>query len=230
MMELKQRAYEANIELWKRGLVIYTWGNVSEIDRARGLVAIKPSGVPYERMTAEDIVIVELESGCNLENRLRPSSDTPTHLALYRAFPDIRGITHTHSRCACAWAQAGMPIPCYGTTHADYFYGEIPVTRDLLPEEIKTEYEHNTGLVIVETMKEKSPLAMPAVLVKNHGPFTWGKSGLESVENAVVLEEVAHMALLTYGLRGAFQPATGDLLDKHFFRKHGINAYYGQEK
>ena len=229
MKELKQRAYEANIELWKRGLVIYTWGNVSEIDRARGLVAIKPSGVPYESMTVDDIAVVELTSGRNLD-RLRPSSDTPTHLALYRAFPDIGGITHTHSRNACAWAQAGMPVPCYGTTHADYFYGEIPITRDLLPEEINTDYERNTGLVIVETMKNRPPLTMSAVLVKSHGPFAWGKDGLESVENAVVLEEVANMALLTYGLNGASRPASGDLIDKHFFRKHGITAYYGQKK
>jgi len=230
MRELKRRAFEANIELWKCGLVILTWGNVSEVDRARGLVAIKPSGVPYEKMTADDIVVLDLESGRNVEGDLHPSSDTPTHLALYRSFPEIGGITHTHSRNACAWAQAGMPIPCFGTTHADYFYGEVPCTRDLLQEEVKEEYEWNTGLVIVETMKSRCPLAMPAVLVKNHGPFAWGEDGHKSVENAMVLEEVAHMALLSYGLRGGLQAAPGDLIDKHFFRKHGTNAYYGQKK
>lgn len=230
MRELKQKAYEANIELWKRGLVIYTWGNVSEIDRARGLVAIKPSGVAYEQMTAEDIVVVDLETGKNVDGTLNPSSDTPTHLALYRHFPDIGGVTHTHSRCACAWAQAGLPIPCFGTTHADSFHGEIPCTRDLLQSEILTEYEWNTGLVIVEAMRGRPALSMPASLVKNHGPFTWGKDGLASVENAVILEEVAHMALLTRGLAGDLRSAPADLIDKHFFRKHGTNAYYGQKK
>jgi len=230
MKELKQRAFEANIELWKRGLVIYTWGNVSEIDRARGLVAIKPSGVPYEQMTADDIVVVDLETGRVMDETLRPSSDTPTHLALYRAFPDIGGITHTHSRVATAWAQAGMPIPCLGTTHADYFHGEIPITRGLRAEEITKDYEHHTGLVIAETIDKLPPLSMSAVLVKNHGPFTWGRNGMESVENAVVLEEVAHMALLTNSVNNARQPAPDDLIDKHFFRKHGINAYYGQKK
>lgn len=230
MRELKQRVYEANMELWKSGLVIYTWGNVSEIDRSRGLVAIKPSGVSYDKMIADDIVVLDLESGKNVEGTLRPSSDTPTHLALYRSFSDIGGVTHTHSRYACAWAQAGLPIPCFGTTHADSFYGEIPCTRDLLQEEVKNEYEWNTGLVIVETMKSTPPLTMPAVLVKNHGPFTWGKGGLESVENAVVLEEVAHMALLSYELNRNIQAAPSELIDKHFFRKHGTNAYYGQKK
>lgn len=230
MRHLKQRVYEANIALWKRGLVLYTWGNVSEIDRSRGLVAIKPSGVPYETMTAEDIVILELESGNQVEGLLRPSSDTPTHLALYRAFDEMGGITHTHSKHACAWAQAGMSIPCFGTTHADYFYREVPCTRDLTQEEIKTDYEYNTGLVIVEAMKERNPMYTPAVLVKNHGPFTWGRTSLQSVENAVVLEEVAQMALMTYALSGNLQAAPNELQDKHFFRKHGINAYYGQKK
>lgn len=193
---LKQQIYEANMELPRRGLVTYTWGNVSGIDRESGLFVIKPSGVDYEKMKPEDMVVMDLE-GNQIEGSMRPSSDTPTHLELYKAFPQIGGIVHTHSVYATAWAQAGRGIPCYGTTHADYFYGEIPCARNLTAEEIEEGYEKNTGLVIVETFKGRNPMYVPGVLCKNHGPFTWGKDGAEAVHNAVVLEEIAKMNLFT---------------------------------
>ncbi len=229
MKALMQRAFEANMELWKHRLVIYTWGNVSEIDRKRGLVAIKPSGVAYESLRVGDIVVLELESGRQVSGSLRPSSDTSTHLALYRAFPAIGGVTHTHSRHATAWAQAGKALACYGTTHADYFYKDIPCTRGLTEEEVERAYEEETGTVIVEAFAKRDPMGTPGVLVKNHGPFTWGKDGMRSVENAVVLEEVAAMAALMLGISQNAQEAPKHLMDKHYFRKHGEKAYYGQD-
>lgn len=227
--ELKKKVLEANLLLPKYGLVTFTWGNVSEIDRESGLIAIKPSGVDYDRMQADDIVIIDLE-GKVVEGRLRPSSDAPTHVVLYRAFPEIGGIVHTHSTNATSWAQAGLGIPCYGTTHADYFYGEIPCARALTKAEIEDEYERNTGLVIEETfrLRGKDPVAVPGVLCKNHGPFSWGKDSLEAVHNAVVLEEVAKMALMTLQINPEVGPAPQEIQDKHYFRKHGKNAYYGQ--
>ena len=225
---LKQQIYEANMELPRRGLVTYTWGNVSGIDREKGLFVIKPSGVDYEKMRPEDMVVMDLE-GNQVEGSLRPSSDTPTHLELYKAFPEIGGIVHTHSTYATAWAQAGRGIPCYGTTHADYFYGEIPCARNLTAEEIEEGYEKNTGLVIAETFKGRNPRYVPGVLCKNHGPFTWGKDGAEAVHNAVVLEEIARMNLLTEILNPGGDNTTPQCMqDKHFLRKHAPNAYYGQ--
>lgn len=225
---LKQQIYEANMEIPRRGLVTYTWGNVSGIDREKGLFVIKPSGVDYEKMRPEDMVVMDLE-GNQVEGSLRPSSDTPTHLELYKAFPEIGGIVHTHSTYATAWAQAGRGIPCYGTTHADYFYGEIPCARNLTAEEIEEGYEKNTGLVIAETFKGRNPRYVPGVLCKNHGPFTWGKDGAEAVHNAVVLEEIARMNLLTEMLNPGGDNTTPQCMqDKHFLRKHGPNAYYGQ--
>lgn len=225
---LKQQIYEANMELPRRGLVTYTWGNVSGIDREKGLFVIKPSGVDYEKMRPEDMVVMDLE-GNQVEGSLRPSSDTPTHLELYKAFPEIGGIVHTHSTYATAWAQAGRGISCYGTTHADYFYGEIPCARNLTAEEIEEGYEKNTGLVIAETFKGRNPRYVPGVLCKNHGPFTWGKDGAEAVHNAVVLEEIARMNLLTEILNPGGDNTTPQCMqDKHFLRKHGPNAYYGQ--
>ena len=226
---LKQQIYEANMELPKRGLVTYTWGNVSGIDREKGLFAIKPSGVDYDKMRPEDMVVMDLD-GNQVEGNLRPSSDTPTHLELYKAFKEIGGIVHTHSTFATAWAQAGRGIPCYGTTHADYFYGEIPCARNLTPEEIEEGYEKNTGLVIVETFKGRNPVYVPGVLCKNHGPFTWGKDGAEAVHNAVVLEEIAKMNLLTELLNPNGDNHTPQAMEeKHFLRKHGPGAYYGQK-
>ena len=225
--ELKERVLEANLLLPKHGLVTFTWGNVSEIDRASGLVAIKPSGVEYERMKAEDIVIMDLE-GKVVEGKLRPSSDAPTHIELYKAFPEVGGIVHTHSEWATSWAQTGLAIPCYGTTHADYFYGSIPCARALTDEEINGEYEKNTGLVIIETFKGLDPVAVPGVLCKNHGPFAWGKDAHEAVHNAVVLEEVAKMAVHTRDILPDADEAPQALKDKHYFRKHGKDAYYGQ--
>lgn len=225
--ELKQKVYEANMELPKRGLITYTWGNASGIDRESGLFVIKPSGVDYDRLRPEDMVVMNL-SGERVEGRLNPSSDTATHLELYRAYPEIGGVVHTHSTMATSWAQAGRGIPCYGTTHADYFYGEIPCARNLTEEEIEDGYERNTGLVIVETMEGKNPMHVPGILCKNHGPFTWGKDAAEAVHNAVVLEEVAKMAAFTELLNKAVQPAPRCLQDKHFMRKHGPKAYYGQ--
>ena len=227
--ELKKRVYEANMELPKRHLVTYTWGNVSGIDRESGYFVIKPSGVDYETMTPDDMVVMNLD-GERVEGKLRPSSDTPTHLELYKRYQDIGGIVHTHSPEATSWAQAGRSIPLYGTTHADYFYGEIPCARGLTPEEIAGEYEKNTGLVIIETFDERglNPMYTPGVLCTNHGPFTWGKDAAEAVHNAVVLEEVAKMALKTELINPDVKTAPDTIRDKHFFRKHGENAYYGQ--
>lgn len=225
--ELKKAVYEANMLLPKYNLVTFTWGNVSQIDRETGYFAIKPSGVDYDKLTPDDMVIMDLE-GNKIEGRYNPSSDTPTHLELYRAFPKIGGVVHTHSPWATSWAQAGRGIPCYGTTHADYMYGEIPCVRCLTKEEINTAYEKNTGLLIVDLFKDKDYEAVPAVLCKNHGPFAWGKDAHEAVHNAVVLEEVAKMASRCELINPQVKPAPQDLQDKHYFRKHGANAYYGQ--
>ncbi|TFZ49365.1 L-ribulose-5-phosphate 4-epimerase [Serratia proteamaculans] len=228
--QLKQQVLEANLDLPRHNLVTFTWGNVSAVDRERGLVVIKPSGVEYEHMTAEDMVVVSLASGQTLEGSKKPSSDTATHLALYREFAEIGGIVHTHSRHATIWAQAGLDIPAWGTTHADYFYGAIPCTRLMTEDEIAQDYELETGKVIIDTFHRRgiSPNAIPAVLVNSHGPFAWGKDAHSAVHNAVVLEEIAYMGIfsrqLTPGI-GSMQPA---LLDKHYLRKHGKNAYYGQ--
>ena len=226
--ELKKAVYEANMLLPKHNLVTFTWGNVSQIDRETGYFAIKPSGVDYEKLTPDDMVIMDLE-GNKIEGRYNPSSDTPTHLELYRAFPKIGGVVHTHSPWATSWAQAGRGIPCYGTTHADYMYGEIPCVRCLTKEEIDMVYEKNTGLLIVDYFKDKDYEAVPAVLCKNHGPFTWGKDGHEAVHNAVVLEEVAKMAARCEMINPQVKPAPQELQDKHYYRKHGVNAYYGQK-
>ena len=224
--QMKQSVYEANRLLKESGLVVLTWGNVSQIDRETGYIVIKPSGVDYSTMTAEDMVVVDLE-GNVVEGKLKPSSDLPTHIELYKAFPDIGGITHTHSRWATIFSQAGAPIPALGTTHADVFYGEIPVTRKMTPEEIAGQYEKETGKVIVETFSALDPNEIPAVLVNSHGPFIWGKDAMKSVENAITLEEVAMMSYYTLQINGNAQ-IQQELLDKHFLRKHGANAYYGQ--
>ncbi len=226
--ELKQIVYEENLKLVRHGLVVLTWGNVSGIDRERGLVVIKPSGVPYETMAPEHMVVTDLD-GNVVEGSLRPSSDLPTHLYLYKAFPNIGGVVHTHSIHATSWAQAGLSIPAFGTTHADAFYGDVPCTRSLTGEEIKTEYEHNTGKVIAETFCDGAYEAIPGVLVKNHGPFTWGPTPQKAVENAVTLEAVAEMAERTLSLRADAPRVEQTLLDKHYFRKHGKDAYYGQK-
>lgn len=228
---LKIEVYEANMELPVRGLITYTWGNVSGIDRESGYFVIKPSGVDYEVLTPEDMVVVDLEGHC-IEGKYNPSSDTPTHIELYKKYSQIGGIVHTHSPEATSWAQAGRDIPLYGTTHADYFYGPIPCARSLTSEEIQGEYEKNTGLVIIETFEQRNldPMHTPGVLCTNHGPFTWGKDAAEAVHNAVVLEEVARMALRTEVLNPQVSPAPDSIRDKHFFRKHGENAYYGQGK
>ena len=226
--QLKKAVLEANLELPAKGLVTYTWGNVSGIDRDSGLVAIKPSGVEYDTMKAEDIVLIDL-SGNVVEGRLKPSSDAPTHVALYNSFPEIGGVCHTHSRWGTSMAQAGLGIPAYGTTHADYFYGEIPCTRDMTQEEISLAYEANTGAVIVETFKNLNPNFIPGVLVKNHAPFTWGKDAGEAVHNSVVLEEIAMMAIQCKTMNPLIKPMPQTLLDKHFLRKHGSGAYYGQK-
>ena len=227
--ELKKKVYEANILLPKYSLVTFTWGNVSEIDRESGLFVIKPSGVDYDVMTPEDMVVMDL-NGKKIEGEMNPSSDMPTHLELYKAWKDIGGIVHTHSSYATSWAQAGRGIPCYGTTHADYFYGEIPCARCLTKDEIAEAYEENTGHLIVEEFArlKKDPAAVPAVLCKNHGVFTWGKNGLEAVHNAVVTEEVAKMAYRCEVINPQIRPAPQELQDKHYYRKHGANAYYGQ--
>ena len=226
--KLKEQVWKANMELPKHGLVTFTWGNVSGIDREKGLVVIKPSGVEYAGMTAEDMVVVSLADGAVVEGRWKPSSDTPTHLALYRAFPHIGGVVHTHSRWATSWAQAGRGIPAYGTTHGDYFYGQIPCTRKMTPEEIAGEYELETGNVIVETFAGQNADDMPAVLVHSHGPFAWGKDPDNAVHNAVVLEELAFMAFHTEAICPGKETMQPELLDKHYLRKHGKNAYYGQ--
>lgn len=227
--KLKEEVLKANLLLPKYNLVTFTWGNVSGIDREKGLVVIKPSGVEYEELKIDDMVVVDL-LGNIVEGSLRPSSDTPTHIELYKAFPNIKGVVHTHSRMAVSFAEAGLPIRPFGTTHADYFYGEIPCTRSLSEEEIENGYEKNTGLVIKETFLNKDPDAIPGVLVKNHGPFTWGTSPNNAVHNAAVLEEVAYMAYYVMTLNPEIKDVDSYLLDKHYFRKHGKNAYYGQEK
>lgn len=224
--ELKKRVYEANMLLPKYGLVTFTWGNVSEIDRETGYFAIKPSGVDYDKLRPEDMVLVDLE-GNVVEGHYNPSSDTPTHVELYKAFSKIGGIVHTHSSWATSWAQAGRGIPCYGTTHADYLYGTVPCVRNLTREELQA-YEVNTGVLIAQEFQNNDYEAMPAVLCKNHGPFTWGKDGLEAVHNAVVLEEVAKMAARCEMINQEAGPAPQELMDKHYYRKHGENAYYGQ--
>jgi L-ribulose-5-phosphate 4-epimerase len=224
---LKEKVFKANLDLVKHGLVIFTWGNVSGIDREKCLVVIKPSGVSYDKMTPNDMVVVDFDNKI-VEGQLRPSSDTLTHIELYKNFSKIGGIVHTHSTYAVAWAQACKPIPAFGTTHADHFYGEIPCTRNLTKDEVERAYELETGKVIVESFKGIDPLHIPGVLVGNHGPFTWGADPDKAVYNAVVLEEVAKMAMLTSRL-GASQPIQQYLLDKHFNRKHGKNAYYGQK-
>lgn len=225
---LKKRVYEANMELPRYGLVTFTWGNVSEIDRESGYFAIKPSGVEYDKLAPEDMVVMDLE-GNKIEGRYHPSSDTATHIELYKAFSEIGGVVHTHSPWAASWAQAGRGIPCYGTTHADYIYGEVPCARCLEGSEFD-EYEKNTGILIVDTFKDKDYKAVPAVLCKNHGPFAWGKDGLEAVHHAVVLEEVAKMAARCEMIYPQVKPAPQELQDKHYYRKHGANAYYGQGK
>ena len=229
--ELKKAVCEANKELPKYGLVTFTWGNVSAIDRKSGLFVIKPSGVEYDVLTPEDMVVVDLE-GRKVEGRYNPSSDTATHVELYKAFLEIGGIVHTHSSYATSWAQAGRPIPCYGTTHADYIYGEVPCVRCLNADEIAEGYEENTGHLIVKEFQRlcKDPVSVPAVLCKNHGPFTWGKDAKEAVHNAVVLEEVAKMAYRAELINHHVQPAPQELQDKHYYRKHGANAYYGQQE
>lgn len=227
--ELKKQVYEANMLLPKYGLVTFTWGNVSGIDREKGLVVIKPSGIEYEKLTWESMVIVDL-NGNRVEGNYNPSSDTATHVVLYNRFPEIGGIVHTHSEWATSWAQSGRDIPCYGTTHADYIYGEVPCVRNLKRKEIEEAYEKNTGILIADEFErmEKDYLAVPAVLCKNHGPFTWGEDAKEAVHNAVVLEEVAKMAARCEMLNPQNQSAPQELQDKHYYRKHGVNAYYGQ--
>ena len=227
--ELKKKVYEANMLLPKYGLVTFTWGNVSAIDRKSGLFVIKPSGVEYDQLTPEDMVVMDLD-GNKVEGKYKPSSDTATHLELYKAFLKIGGVVHTHSSYATSWAQSGRNIPCYGTTHADYIYGEVPCVRCLTEEEINEAYEANTGRLIVGEFQKmnKDPMAVPAVLCKNHGPFAWGKDAVDAVHNAVVLEEVAKMAYRTEIICPQVQPAPKELQDKHYFRKHGANAYYGQ--
>lgn len=225
--KLKEEVLKANLMLPKYNLVTFTWGNVSAIDRESGLVVIKPSGVEYETMTADDMVVVDLETGKVVEGKYKPSSDTPTHLVLYRNFPEIGSVVHTHSRWATVFAQSNIPVKALGTTHADYFYGDIPCTRRMTEEEIFSEYEAETGNVIIETFKDIDYSAVPAVLVANHGPFTWGRDCIESVHNSVVLEEVAFMAWHNIAL-GKCDDIQQQLLDKHYYRKHGKNAYYGQ--
>lgn len=227
--QLKKEVYEANMELPKRGLVTYTWGNVSGIDRESGLFVIKPSGVDYEKLSPEDMVVLDLE-GNVVEGKYRPSSDTATHIELYKKYPEIGGVVHTHSPWATSWAQASREIPCYGTTHADYFYGTIPCARNLTKEEIDAGYEKNTGTVIIETFENLgiNPMYTPGVLCANHGPFTWGKDAHEAVHNSVVLEEVAKMAAQAEVINPKLKLAPQEMQDKHFFRKHGANAYYGQ--
>ncbi len=225
--ELKREAYEANVALPKHGLINLTFGNASAVDRARGVFVIKPSGVDYSALTAEDMVVIDLE-GRKVEGRLNPSSDTPTHRRLFLAFPNIGGVVHTHSTHATAFAQAGRPIPIFGTTHADYFNGEAPVTRKMTPSEIAADYEWQTGNVIVETMQNRDPADCPGVLVNRHAPFTWGRSAAKAVEAAVALECIAHMALMSLQLAPNLEPIEEELLNKHFRRKHGAGAYYGQ--
>ena len=227
--QLKEQVWKANLQLPKHGLVTFTWGNVSAIDRKNGMIVIKPSGVEYDVLQPEDMVVVDLETGKTVEGKLNPSSDTPTHLELYKAFAEVGGIVHTHSSQATSFAQAGVGITPLGTTHADYFYGEIPCTRYMTPEEIAGEYEKETGKVIIETFLGKNPMAIPAVLVQSHGPFAWGKDAAEAVHNAVVLEEVAAIQFRALLLNPTIHRMQQELLDKHYLRKHGANAYYGQK-
>ena len=227
--QLKKEVYEANMLLPRYGLITFTWGNVSGIDRESGLFVIKPSGVEYDRLSPDDMVVVDLE-GNKVEGHYNPSSDTPTHVVLYNRFPKVGGIVHTHSSWATSWAQAGRDVPCYGTTHADYIYGEIPCVRNLTKDEIEEAYEKNTGVLIADEFeaREKDYIAVPAVLCKNHGVFPWGKDAREAVHNAVVTEEVAKMAAVCEMINPEVQPAPQELQDKHYYRKHGANAYYGQ--
>ncbi|MBQ8279882.1 MAG: L-ribulose-5-phosphate 4-epimerase [Roseburia sp.] len=227
--ELKKQVYEANMLLPKYNLVTFTWGNVSGIDRERGLFVIKPSGVEYDKLTPEDMVVMDLQ-GNKVEGRYNPSSDTATHMVLYNRFPEIKGVVHTHSSWATSWAQAGRAIPCYGTTHADYIYGEVPCVRNLTKEEIDEAYELNTGVLIADDFDAagRNPMATPAVLCKNHGVFTWGKDAHDAVHNAVVVEECAKMAARCEMINPDVKPAPQELQDKHYYRKHGANAYYGQ--
>ena len=230
LKELREEVYRANMELPERGLVVYTWGNVSGIDRAKGLVVIKPSGVEYEDLTPENLVVVDMD--CRIvEGDMNPSSDTKTHVELYKSFAEIGGIVHTHSPHAVGWAQAGRDIPCYGTTHADYFYGSVPCTRNLTANEVDEDYELNTGKVIAETFAERKldPVAVPGVICHSHGPFTWGKNAAQAVYHAVVLEEVAKMAMYTVNIFAQAPEAPQYVQDKHYLRKHGPNAYYGQK-
>jgi len=226
--KLREQVLDANLELVRRGLVLYTFGNASGISREEGLVAIKPSGVPYETLAPEHMVITRLD-GQIVEGDLRPSSDLATHLEIYKQFPKVGGVAHTHSEFATAWAQAGRPIPCFGTTHSDSFYGEVPVTPSLTPEEVAGDYEKNTGVAICRRFAQLDPDAVPAVLVAGHGPFCWGPTAAAAAHNAVILESVARMAYYTLAIRPDAQPIASHLRDKHFFRKHGGNAYYGQE-
>jgi L-ribulose-5-phosphate 4-epimerase len=228
--QLKCDVWQANRDIVRAGLVVLTWGNASGIDRDAGVVAIKPSGVAYDDLSPDDIVLVDLKSGEPVSGKLKPSSDTPTHLHLYRQFADIGGIVHTHSTHAVSWAQAARPIPCFGTTHADHFYGDVPVTRRMTEEEILSDYEHNTGVVIAECFAEAglTASAIPGVLVAGHGPFAWGETPARAVENAIALEEVARMALHTIAIDPAAQPIDQVLLDRHYLRKHGPGRYYGQ--
>lgn len=230
LKELRQRVYEANIALPKHGLVKFTWGNVSAIDREAGLIVIKPSGVDYDLLSPENMVVTDLD-GNVVEGDLNPSSDLATHVELYKAFPNVGGVVHTHSTEAVGWAQAGRDIPFYGTTHADYFYGPIPAARSLTADEIDRAYEMETGTVIIETFRERDldPMAVPGIVVRNHGPFTWGKSPEEAVYHSVVLEEVAKMARFTEAINPQVEEAPRFLMDKHYLRKHGPNAYYGQK-
>ncbi len=228
LKKLKEQVLSANLELPRRGLVTYTWGNASGIDREQNLVVIKPSGISYEELRTEHMVVVDLD-GNVVEGKLTPSSDTPTHLILYKHFKEIGGVVHTHSKWATIWAQAGKSIPALGTTHADYFYGSIPCTRKLTVEEIGLAYEIETGNVIVEAFNDTNPIHIPGVIVNNHGPFTWGKDAIEAVHNAVVLEELSMMAYHTYCLSPGLDAINQKLLDKHFLRKHGSKAYYGQK-
>jgi len=225
--QLKESVCKANLDLVQQGLVIFTWGNVSGIDRDRGLMVIKPSGVSYDRLKPEDMVVLDLQ-GNKVEGNMKPSSDTATHISIFNEFPEIGGVVHTHSPWATCWAQARRPIPAYGTTHADYFYGQIPCTRPLTREEVENRYEFNTGVVIVETFRDLDPMAVPGVLVSQHGPFSWGKNEHDAVHNARVMEEVAKMAFYTE-LLGQTTPVDLYLLDKHHNRKHGKDAYYGQD-
>jgi L-ribulose-5-phosphate 4-epimerase len=228
LASLREEVLEANLELVRRGLVVFTFGNASGLDRSSGMVVIKPSGVPYDRMTAADLVITDLD-GRTVEGTLRPSSDLPTHLALYRSFEGVNGVVHTHSRYATAWAQAGSEIPCFGTTHADYFRGPVPVTPVMAACDIESQYEWNTGQVIVERFAGLNPLATPAVLVSGHAPFCWGPTATDAAHTAVVVEELAHLAYLTVTIKADVEEISTVLRDKHFLRKHGPTAYYGQQ-